>query len=138
MNLPNLSQLLRPRRNGSRRADRPLSFMNALVEALNLWADRAFGFAWPMLWQSSVLIALLFALDFLLKRKARPAVRYALWLGLRVKVCVPSLAVPTSIGWWLRPGKVAPSMSRPVEVVVTYSADEQPTMPVSPTPLHVT
>jgi type II secretory pathway component GspD/PulD (secretin)/beta-lactamase regulating signal transducer with metallopeptidase domain len=113
--------------------------MNALVEALNLWADRAFGFAWPMLWQSSVLIALLFALDFLLKRKARPAVRYALWLVVLVKLLLPpSLALPTSIGWWLRPVKVAPSMSRPVEVVVTYSADEQPTMPVSPTPLHVT
>ena len=80
--------------------------MNLLIETLNAWADHALWFAWPMLWQSSLLIALLFTLDLLLRRKVRPAVRYALWLVVLVKLVLPpSLAFPTSVGWWLRAAK---------------------------------
>ena len=88
--------------------------MNALIEALNAWADHALRFAWPMLWQSSLLIALLFALDLLMRRKVRPAVRYALWLVVLVKLLLPpSLAFPTSAGWWLRPAKAAAGEASP-------------------------
>jgi beta-lactamase regulating signal transducer with metallopeptidase domain len=80
--------------------------MNMLLETLNVWADHAFGFAWPMLWQSSLLIGVLFALDLVLRKKLRPAVRYALWLVVVVKVLLPpSLAFPTGPGWWLRPAR---------------------------------
>ena len=97
--------------------------MNTLIEALNAWADHALRFAWPMLWQSSLLIALLFALELLLRRKVRPAVRYALWLVVLVKLLLPpSLAFPTSAGWWLRPAKAAPARPTPTPVVVTYGA----------------
>ena len=39
--------------------------MNSLVETLNVWADYALGFAWPMLWQSTLLIGVLFARDLM-------------------------------------------------------------------------
>jgi len=109
--------------------------MNLLIETLNLWADHAIRFAWPMLWQSSLLIGVLFALDLLLRRRLRPAVRYALWLVVLVKLLLPpSLAFPTSAGWWLRPGKVAPARSRPTAVVVTYDATPTPVLPTAATP----
>ena len=85
-----------------------------------------------MLWQSSLLIGLLFALDLLMRRKVRPAVRYALWLVVLVKLLLPpSLAFPTSPGWWLRPAKAAPARPRPTSVVVTYGAAESPALPVA-------
>jgi len=109
--------------------------MNLLIETLNVWAEHALGFAWPMLWQSSLLIGVLFALDLLLRRKLRPAVRYALWLVVLVKLLLPpSLAFPTSAGWWLRPGKVAPARPRPTAVVVTYDATPMPVLPAAATP----
>ena len=91
-----------------------------------------------MLWQSSLLIGLLFALDLLMRRKVRPAVRYALWLVVLVKLVLPpSLAFPTSAGWWLRPAKAAPARPRPTSVVVTYDADDIPRCRPPPPPVFV-
>ena len=39
--------------------------MNSPVETLNVWADHALRFAWPMLWQSTLLIGVLFALNLM-------------------------------------------------------------------------
>src|SRR5437667_376879 len=48
--------------------------MISLVQTLNHWGGQALTFAWPMLWQSSVLIAVLFVLDLALRAKrALPA-----------------------------------------------------------------
>ena len=112
--------------------------MRALTEALNAWADQARQFAWPMLWQSSLLIGVLFALDFLLRRKVRPAVRYALWLVVLVKLLLPpSLAFPTSPGWWLRPTKAALARPRPTTVVVTYDALDLPAPAIATAPVFI-
>jgi beta-lactamase regulating signal transducer with metallopeptidase domain/type II secretory pathway component GspD/PulD (secretin) len=76
--------------------------MNSLIENLNQFGGHFLHFAWPMLWQSSLLIAFLFALDFLLARKIRASVRYALWLAVLVKLLLPpTLALPTGATWWL-------------------------------------
>src|SRR6266404_4475104 len=78
--------------------------MNSLVQTLNLLGAPALQFAWSMLWQSSLLIALLFLLDLALRSRSRAAVRYALWLVLLVKLVLPpSLALPTSAAWWVLP-----------------------------------
>jgi len=72
--------------------------MNAFILTMNLWARQALAFAWPMLWQSSLLIAIVFALDLGLRRKVRAAVRYALWMIVLVKLLLPpSLAVPSGV-----------------------------------------
>jgi len=77
--------------------------MNSLIESLNDWGGRFVDVAFPIFWQSSLLIALIFALGWLLRRKIRPAVRYAFWLVVVVKLSLPpSLALPTAPISWLR------------------------------------
>ncbi len=99
--------------------------MNALIEQLNRWGEPLLQFAWPMLWQSSLLTIVLFALDFALRKKVRASVRYALWLVVIIKLLVPpTLAAPTSIAWWLRP---SPTPNPPAKrFVVTYPVAGRP------------
>ena len=76
--------------------------MNTFIENLNQWAGDFTRFAWPMLWQSSLLIAAVLAFEFLLRRRLRASIRYALWLVVLVKLILPpTLALPTSPAWWL-------------------------------------
>jgi hypothetical protein len=76
--------------------------MNSFIETLNQRGEIFLNFAWPMLWQSSLLIAVLFALDFLFRRKWRAFIRYALWLVVLVKLILPpAFALPTGPAWWL-------------------------------------
>ena len=78
--------------------------MSSLIESLNLWGERFVQFAWPILWQSSLLIVAMFAIDFASRQKLRASVRYALWLVVMVKLLLPpTLAAPTSVAWWVRP-----------------------------------
>src|ERR1700678_681934 len=94
--------------------------MSAIVQTLNDWGENFLIFAWPMLWQSSLLIAIVFAFDALSARRLRAAVRYAFWLAVLVKLLLPpALALPTGATWWLWPAKPAlvPVMK---SEVVTY------------------
>ena len=76
--------------------------MSSIVEALNRWGNQFVGLAWPMFWQSSVLIVVVLAVDLFLRHKLRAAVRYALWLVVLLKLMLPtSLALPTGLSWWL-------------------------------------
>jgi len=112
--------------------------MNTAIEAFNAFAPGLFkSFVWPMLWQSSLLIALVFGLDLALRRKLRASVRYALWLVVLVKLLLPpSLALPTGLGWWARPSTPLPDAVRsPAPVVVTYGpviAPPSPTTQIAP------
>lgn len=97
--------------------------MNAFIETLNHWGENFLSFAWPMLWQSSLLIAVVFAFDFFLAKKIRASVRYALWMVVLVKLLLPpTLALPTSATWWLwRP---APVVETPIFKNDTVTTDE--------------
>ena len=80
--------------------------MNSSIEALNLGGGQFLHFAGAMLWQSSLLLAVVFILDWFLARKLRASVRYALWLAVLVKLMLPpTLALPTSPAWWLHPAQ---------------------------------
>lgn len=97
--------------------------MNALITNLNSWGERFLNLAGPMLWQSSLLILVLFTLDVALRRKVRPSVRYALWLVLLVKLLLPpTLALPSSVAWWIRPSPSPQPLAR--QFVVTYPNGE--------------
>src|ERR1041385_4720475 len=77
-----------------------LSF-NSVIERLNLWGDYSVRVAWPLFWQSTILIGGMFFLDYFLRRKLRPSVRQALWLVVLIKLILPpNFAFPTGIGWW--------------------------------------
>jgi len=76
--------------------------MSSIIEALNRWGNQFVGLAWPIFWQSSVLILVVLAVDLVLRNKLRAAVRYALWLVVLLKLTLPaSLALPTGLSWWL-------------------------------------
>src|SRR5260221_2246046 len=112
--------------------------MNSFIETLNRWGGNLSGFAWPMLWQSSLLIAILFVFDFLFRRKLRASMRYALWLVVLVNLCVPlTLALQTGPAWWLqRPPP--PVVAKPLpHFTVTYDNAPLPEMPQTPPPVFV-
>jgi beta-lactamase regulating signal transducer with metallopeptidase domain len=96
--------------------------MTIFVETLNVWGDRFLGFAWPMLWQSSLLITIISALDLLLRRKLRAAIRHLLWLMVLVKLILPpSFASPMSVGWWVRSHHPIQKTASTKAFIVTYA-----------------
>jgi beta-lactamase regulating signal transducer with metallopeptidase domain len=104
--------------------------MNPLIALLNLWAEHFRAIAWPMLWQSSLLIGLLFALDIAWRRKLRAGVRYALWLVVLLKLVMPpSLALPTGVGWWLRSSAPVSVVPHRPAVVVTQGSENLSVIP---------
>jgi len=109
--------------------------MNSFIETLNHWGDHFLNFAWPMLWQSSLLIATIFVLDFALRRKIRAAIRYALWLVVLVKLLLPpSLALPTSVTWWLPPSPQPPARPQTAAFVVNHGDQSAFTFPLQSQP----
>ena len=76
--------------------------MSDYVDTLNRLGENFWGFAWPMLWQSSLLIAVVFVFDWGFARRIRVSIRYALWMVVLVKLLLPpALALPTGVTWWL-------------------------------------
>lgn len=115
--------------------------MNALIEFCNTWGDRLITLAVPMLWQSSLLIAAVFGLDFALRRRIRGAIRYALWMVVLVKLVLPpTLASPSALSWWVRPSHNAAPQIPSRTLVVTYNDAASPApvlvpaTPVTPPP----
>jgi|GEM_PF-608015 len=117
--------------------------MNSLIDSLNMWGGRFADFAMPILWQSSVLIAVVFAFDFLLRRKVRAAIRYSLWFAVFLKLLLPpTLALPTGAAWWLRSRPALPvahhtrmmtvNYTEPVDVYVPPAAPIAPVTPPAP------
>lgn len=107
--------------------------MKVFIETINAWGGNFLQFAWPILWQSSLLIGVLFVFDFVFRRKIRAAVRHALWLVVLIKLLLPpTLALPTSLAWWVRQ---SPPPEKPPErkLIVTYG-DTIPAM-LPPVPI---
>ncbi|UCD53348.1 MAG: M56 family metallopeptidase [Phycisphaerales bacterium] len=80
--------------------------LGTLVEGVNACGERFCEFAQGMFVQVTVLVGLLLMLDLLLRRRRRvsPCFRYGLWLLVLVKLLLPpSLALPTGLGYWIRP-----------------------------------
>ena len=110
--------------------------MTTFIETLNHSGDQFLKFAWPMLWQSSLLIAVIFVLEFALRRKVRAAIRYALWLMVLVKLLLPpSLALPTGPSWWIHPAAPPPVKAPPVSFTVSYGEQMAPYFPLPPAPV---
>ena len=94
-----------------------------MQDLINHLGERFLAFAGPMLWQSGLLIAVVLAVDLLLARKVRAAVRHALWLVVLVKLLLPpSLALPTGAAWWLVPAK--PAVKSPMPRFQMVTTDE--------------
>jgi beta-lactamase regulating signal transducer with metallopeptidase domain/Tol biopolymer transport system component len=69
-----------------------------MIAAVNQIAQSWWSWMGSMLWQVSVLIMIVTALDFLLRRWAWPQVRYTLWLLVLVKLIIPpTWTLPSSL-----------------------------------------
>ncbi len=113
--------------------------MAALIENLNLFGQRFVDFALPMLLQSSLLIVVIFTLDFVLRKRVRAVIRYALWTLVLIKLILPpTFASPTGVGYWLpakQPDKPA-VLPVSAQVTVRYTEAESVHIPIqSFTPL---
>ncbi len=107
--------------------------MSFVVGHLNNFGTWAVAFAWPMLWQSSLVIGVMLLGDWTVGRKLRPAVRYLLWLVVLAKLVLPpSLALPTSVAWWVRPQGPATAHVRNAPVRVTYGPTATVTRAAAP------
>ena len=69
-----------------------------MVNYLNSTSQQWFHWQWAMLWQTAVLIAIIWLLDMLIRKWAHPQLRYALWMLILVKLLIP----PT----WTSPASV--------------------------------
>lgn len=75
--------------------------MNGILEQINSGGQWFAGFAGAMLVQSSVLIAVLLLVDWLLKKRVRAVIRYWVWMLVLLKLVLPTtLSSPVSIGNW--------------------------------------
>jgi len=75
-----------------------------MIELLNNIAQIWWAWMWPMLWQVSLLIALIGGVDLLIRKHVWPQVRYALWLLVLVKLILPpTFSLSTSVVAPLRP-----------------------------------
>jgi beta-lactamase regulating signal transducer with metallopeptidase domain len=84
--------------------------MDIVIEQINSAGKTFVEFAWPMLWQASVLIAILLAADWLLRRRVRAVFRYWLWMLVLAKLFLPTtLSSPVSIG--LLTGNALPAIN---------------------------
>ena len=113
----------------------PLHSIN-LIETLNLEALRLMHFLRPWFYQTTLVMAAVFVLDLVLRKRVRAAVRYAIWLLVLLKLVLPpSLASPTALAYWLRPPRptavppaiVAPSTAASVE---PFAATPRPELSV--------
>lgn len=97
--------------------------MNLLIDFLNRAGAHWVPIAWSIFLQSSLLIAALFILDHFLRPRVTAAFRHALWLLVLIKLVLPpTLAFPTSPGYWLRDkARAARTATKPAEVVVRYT-----------------
>ncbi len=76
--------------------------INIFITNVNNVGESFWSHAAAMFIQSSLLILVLLAVDFLIQKKVRAVFRYGLWMLLFVKLVLPvSLASPTGVGYWL-------------------------------------
>ncbi len=102
--------------------------MGELVNLLNTAGGAFVIWAGDMLIQSSVLIALLAALDLVLRKRVQAVVRYWIWLLVLVKLMLPpSFSSPTSLTYWVGgklpglPAQVAPVPRAPLAAALPAS-----------------
>ena len=79
-----------------------IELLNPIIEGLNKIGEIFCSFSSAMLIQSSVLIAALLFIDFLIRRRVRAVVRYCIWMLVLVKLVLPvSMKSPTSVAYWV-------------------------------------
>lgn len=94
--------------------------INDWVTTINGIGETFWQYSSQVFVQSSILIALLLIIDFLLRRRVRATLRYWMWMLVFIKLILPpTLSLPTGIGYWLG-GRLSP---------VPVASEESPAAP---------
>jgi beta-lactamase regulating signal transducer with metallopeptidase domain len=110
-----------------------------MIAAVNQIAQSWWGWMGSMLWQVSLLILIVTALDFVLRRWAWPQVRYTLWLLVLIKLVIPpTWTLPSSLisrwqpllqarieerlGVYLRPPAAGEPLQMPTSIAASRTA----------------
>ena len=106
------------------------------IEMLNAVGQMFCSHAWSVVVQVSILIAVLLALDLLLRQRVRAVVRYAMWMLVFVKLLLPpALSLPTGIGYYRAEHKTV--SQKPTEPVAERPASLAEVRPVRREPVVV-
>jgi beta-lactamase regulating signal transducer with metallopeptidase domain len=91
-----------------------------MMDVVNRLAEAWWGWMGPMLWQASLLIVVVGAIDLLVRRWAWPQVRHALWLLVVVKLVLPPA--------WSLPSGLVPRFESQLaaRVALPWRAAERP------------
>jgi beta-lactamase regulating signal transducer with metallopeptidase domain len=105
----------------------------SIIEIINRFGVMFCDNALKVLFQSSILIAVLLVVDLLIRKRVKAVFRYCIWLLVFVKLIIPpTFSLPTGIGYWLGdifPEKAIQTESAPKEMI------ERPRMEYSIKPL---
>jgi len=75
--------------------------INILLTALNNVGEAFCRHAAGVFVQTAILVAVLYAVDLLLRKRVRAVFRYCVWLLVLVKLVLPpTLSLPTGVGYW--------------------------------------
>ncbi len=109
------------------------------VEMLNAVGRMFCSHAWSIFVQVSILIAVLLALDLLLRPRVRAVVRYAMWMLVFVKLLLPpTLSLPTGIGYYrpehkaVSPGQTEPVVEQPAPPAAVRPVRREPAVVLPP------
>lgn len=76
--------------------------MNDWLMPINSIGETFWQYSSQIFIQSSILIALLLVIDFLLRKRIRATLRYWIWMLVFIKLILPpTLSLPTGVGYWL-------------------------------------
>ncbi|MCP4450276.1 MAG: hypothetical protein GY809_02360, partial [Planctomycetes bacterium] len=101
--------------------------MNALIKLLNTAGQAFMGLSADMLIQVSALIAILFSMDWFLKRHMRGVIRYWIWTLVLVKLLLPpSLISPIGLGRLIPRADTSTAMVASVEPQAWDKTQEAP------------
>jgi beta-lactamase regulating signal transducer with metallopeptidase domain len=104
-----------------------------MTETINRIAATWLNWQWAMLWQTAILIGVVAILDLLIRKRAWPQLRYALWLLVFIKLILPpSLVSPLSLTSRI-PAMTQQVVEHAVQTPPVF-IDSQPTAP----PAHAT
>jgi beta-lactamase regulating signal transducer with metallopeptidase domain/sugar lactone lactonase YvrE len=79
-----------------------VEIINGCLSGLNHLGVAFSRFAVGAFLQTALLVAVLFAIDLLLRKRVRAVVRYCMWLLVLVKLTLPpTLSLPTGIAYWV-------------------------------------
>ncbi len=108
-----------------------------MVEFINQIASAWWEWMWPMFWQVSLLVVLVWGIDILIRKWAWPQVRYTLWLLVLLKLILPpALSSPTSVTSPMVESQIVEQALTPMSLRLDTTLDIDNEIVLEPVPIE--